>query len=88
MTKSRELAAKISEGTMQLVKNAKADMDAAKQNADAIYNSARNTLFVISGLALLIALVGAVWIARIVSQGLKRISVAIEAVAIGDIEQE
>ncbi|GAA3264483.1 hypothetical protein GCM10020258_30960 [Sphingomonas yabuuchiae] len=88
MTKSRELAVQISQGTQQLVKNAKADMEAAQQNADAIYDSSRNALFVISGLALAIALAGAVWIARIVSQGLKKISVAIEAVAIGDIEQE
>ena len=88
MTKSRELVGKISDGALRLVKNAKADMAGAKQNADAIYDSSRNTLILISGLALLIALVGAVWIARIVSQGLRRISVAIEAVAIGDIEQE
>ncbi|QXT35645.1 HAMP domain-containing protein [Sphingomonas sanguinis] len=88
MTRSRELAGKISEGTLQLVKNAKADMETAKQNADAIYKSSLNTLIVISGLALLIALAGAVWIARIVSQGLKKVSSAIEAVAIGDIEQE
>ncbi|WP_072572961.1 HAMP domain-containing protein [Granulibacter bethesdensis] len=88
MTKSRELAGKISRATTQLVGSSKADMDEANKATDTMYDSARTMMIVMAGLALVVALAGAIWIGWIVAQGLKKASVVIAAVAIGDIEQE
>lgn len=53
-----------------------------------LYYNARTTLIAVAALALLIAVAGAVYISLLVSGGLKRIGVALDAVAIGDLERE
>ncbi|MEH3101271.1 methyl-accepting chemotaxis protein [Sphingomonas adhaesiva] len=58
------------------------------EQTTALYESSRNILLGTAALALLVAIAGAFWISRIVSRGLKVASVAIEAVAIGDLEQD
>ncbi len=88
MGRSREIVLAISGLTERLVTLSKQQMDQADRETNLLYASARMTLFIVAGIALLIAVAGALWISRIVSHGLRRASVAINAVAIGDLEQE
>ncbi|KTT74645.1 methyl-accepting chemotaxis protein [Sphingomonas endophytica] len=88
ITKSRLTATQLSDAASQLVKIAKADMDQANKDTDELYGNARSLTIAVSVVALLIAIAGAFWISRIVSIGLKRASDAIEAVAIGDLEND
>ncbi|MBB4153210.1 methyl-accepting chemotaxis protein [Sphingomonas jinjuensis] len=55
---------------------------------NAVYSSSRSVLIGAGVVALLMAVGGALWISLLVSRGLKRIGVAVEAVAIGDLDQE
>jgi methyl-accepting chemotaxis protein len=88
ITRSRELATSMSDLADQLVSLAKQQMTQADQDTNALYASAVTTLYVVAAIALLIAVAGAFWISRIVSQGLRRISTAVSAVSIGDLSQE
>ncbi|OAN65380.1 methyl-accepting chemotaxis protein [Sphingomonas sp. TDK1] len=88
ISRSRELATAMSDLADQLVVISKQQMAQADQDTNALYASAATTLWVVAGLALLIAVAGAFWISHIVSQGLRRVSTAVSAVAIGDLSQE
>ena len=88
ITRSREIATGMNEIVNQIVSLAKQQMTKADQDTNALYASAATTLYVAAAVALLIAVAGAVWISRIVSGGLRRVSTAIGAVAIGDLSQE
>jgi len=88
ISKSRELAGQMTAELDQIVGIAQQGMKQADADTDAQYANARNVLFITAGLALLIAVAGAFWISRLVSQGLKTVSVAIDAVAIGDLSQD
>ena len=85
---SRKLATDLSDVVNKVVDVQKQKMAQTDAETDQLYAVARTMLFVVSGIALLVAIGAAVWISRIVSGGLRRISVAINAVAIGDLEQE
>ena len=85
---SRRLAAALSDTVDKIVEREKQQMQQTDAETDATYAAARMMLFTVAGIALLLAVGGALWISRIVSGGLRRISVAINAVAIGDLEQE
>ncbi|WP_294282640.1 methyl-accepting chemotaxis protein, partial [uncultured Sphingomonas sp.] len=63
-------------------------MQEADASTTALYESSRLTMVLAGVAAFVIAVAGAVWISLIVSGGLKRIGVALDAVAIGDLEQE
>jgi len=88
ITKSREIASAMSDVADQLVALSKQQMTQADQDTNALYASAATTLWVVAGIALLIAVGGAFWISRIVSQGLRRVSAAVSAVSIGDLSQD
>ncbi|WP_343525742.1 methyl-accepting chemotaxis protein [Sphingomonas sp.] len=88
ITKSREIAGAMSEQLDQVVGIAQDGMKQADADTNAQYANARNILFLTAGLALLIAVAGALWISRLVSQGLHKVSVALDAVAIGDLDQD
>ncbi|WP_139810224.1 MCP four helix bundle domain-containing protein, partial [Sphingomonas azotifigens] len=88
VTRSREIASEISEITGQIVALSKQQMKQADQDTSVLYANAATTLWVVAGVALLIAAGGAFWISRIVSQGLRRVSTAVSAVAIGDLSQD
>ena len=88
ITKSREASMRISALCVQLVSLAKADLQTASNDAQATYDNARNVMLGVAALAILVAVGGALWISRIVSMGLKKVSVAIEAVAVGDLSQD
>ncbi|MET3713190.1 methyl-accepting chemotaxis protein [Sphingomonas trueperi] len=87
ITRSRELAGTISNLVGQIVTLSRQQMEQADRDTSALYASAATTLYVVAGLALLLAVGGAFWIARIVSTGLRRIAQAVDAVAIGDLDQ-
>ncbi|MGE7206167.1 HAMP domain-containing protein, partial [Sphingomonas sp. NPDC019816] len=88
ITKSREASLRMSALCVQLVALAKADLQAASDEAQATYENARNVMLGVAALAILIAVGGALWISRIVSTGLKKVSIAVEAVAVGDLSQD
>ncbi|WP_200921910.1 methyl-accepting chemotaxis protein [Sphingomonas sp. Leaf29] len=86
--KSRDLMKKMSQSIDTLVERSNVRMADAKEATAAQYASARNLLTTVAIAALLIAIAGALWISMIVSKGLKRVSVALDAVAVGDLDQE
>ncbi|MFN3676600.1 MAG: methyl-accepting chemotaxis protein [Sphingomonas pseudosanguinis] len=88
ITKSREVAMGMSTLCTQLVTLAKADLQTASDDAQATYENARNVMLGVAAMAILIAVGGALWISRIVSMGLKKVSIAVEAVSIGDLDQD
>jgi methyl-accepting chemotaxis protein len=85
---SRRLAAVLSGTIDKIVEGEKSQMSQVDEDTDALYYAARMMLFAVAGIALLVAVGGAIWISRLVSGGLKRVSTAINAVAIGDLDQE
>ncbi|WP_294335247.1 methyl-accepting chemotaxis protein [uncultured Sphingomonas sp.] len=87
MTRSRDTVLAISDLVGQLVTLSKTQMAQADSDTSALYGTASTMLYVVSGLALLIAVGGAWWISRTVSNGLARVSTAISAVAEGDLNQ-
>ena len=63
-------------------------MNETNQETDELYATSRNIMIATIVLALLIGLSAAIWISMTVSRGLKRVGTAIDAVAIGDLDQE
>ncbi|WP_294212395.1 MCP four helix bundle domain-containing protein, partial [uncultured Sphingomonas sp.] len=88
ITKSRPIATAMSGNIDRVIDFNKQAMDKARDDTSANYTNARNVLLGVAAMAVLIAVAGALWISMIVSGGLKRISIALDAVAIGDLEQE
>ena len=88
ITRSREIATAMSDVADQLVALSKQQMAQADQDTNTLYANAATTLWIVAAIALLIAVAGAFWISRIVSQGLRRISIAVSAVSIGDLSQD
>jgi methyl-accepting chemotaxis protein len=66
----------------------KATMAQADTDTDAQYQTTRNFIFGLTGIALVIAVVAALWIALGISRGLNKIMGVAEAVAIGDLNQD
>ncbi|MGW8191360.1 methyl-accepting chemotaxis protein [Sphingomonas hankookensis] len=65
-----------------------ANMKEADEATNVLYAESRMVLVVTGIIAFVIAVLGAVWISLTVSRGLKRITVALDAVAIGDLDNE
>ncbi|GAA4217745.1 methyl-accepting chemotaxis protein [Sphingomonas endophytica] len=63
-------------------------MKQADESTNDLYAESRTMMVTAGTIALLLAIVGAVWISLVVSRGLKRIGVAVEAVAVGDLDQD
>jgi methyl-accepting chemotaxis protein len=85
---SRTLANELSATVQKIVDLQKRQMQQTDDETDAIYASARVMLMTVAGVALLLAVGGAVWISRIVSKGFSMIRAALNAVAIGDLDQD
>lgn len=85
---SRKLAQTLTGTLNKIVTLQQQRMAEAVAATDVLYSEARTLLLTVAGIALLLAIGGAVWISRIVSRGLRQISVAIDAVAIGDLSQD
>ncbi len=78
---------------IETVTQARVDANrAAMQQADADttaqYLTTRNFIFAVAGVALLMAIAAALWIALGISAGLNKAKAAVSAVAIGDLDQD
>ncbi|WP_294320016.1 MCP four helix bundle domain-containing protein [uncultured Sphingomonas sp.] len=71
-----------------MVTRQRGEMKAADAGGDVLYATSRTTLLTVAIVAFVIAVFGAIWISLTVSRGLKRVSVALDAVAIGDLDNE
>jgi len=85
---ARDALDRVMKQTEDLVGRAREDMGQVDKETDALYSSARITLLTVAAIAIIGALVGAIWISLIVSRGLARVSNAINAVAIGDLDND
>ncbi|WP_267435121.1 methyl-accepting chemotaxis protein [Sphingomonas sp. GM_Shp_1] len=88
MTNGREKTMKMADSLGKLVKISQDAMIQADKDTNDLYEQARTLLITVAVVAMLIAVAGAVWISLLVSNGLKRIGVALDAVAIGDLDRE
>lgn len=66
----------------------RAAMKEADESTNQLYAESRNIMLTAGVIAFVIAIAGAIWISLVVSRGLKRIGVAVEAVSIGDLDQD
>ncbi len=72
----------------EVVARQREEMAAADAEGDALYAQSRTMLLAMAAVAILIAIGGALWISMIVSRGLKRVGIALDAVAVGDLDNE
>ncbi len=77
----------MSADTLKLVKLNVAGGDAASDTGDKVFAQARTLFIGLVILALVIGSIAALWISRTVTMGLRKVAGAIEAVAIGDLNQ-
>ena len=82
------LLKKMNESINRLTDYQRSMMKEADESTNELYAQSRLTLVITGIIAFVIAVLGAAWISMIVSRGLKRVSVALDAVAVGDLEQE
>jgi methyl-accepting chemotaxis protein len=80
-------AVKVGQQVDRIVTRQRSEVKDADEAGNVLYDQSRTMLLIVSAVALLLAVAGALWIARIVSRGLNRISVALGAVAVGDLDQ-
>ena len=85
---SRQASEKTGDLLDKIIAKQQGEMTAAAREGDTLYGQARMTLIVAAAIALLIAIAGAIWVSRVVSMGLRRVGVAINAVAVGDLDNE
>lgn len=88
MGEARRQIMAVSDTITKMVDLQRERMREADVQAAELYASSRMTMLVTAGLALLIAIAGALWISHVVSTGLRRVSTALDAVAVGDLEHE
>ncbi|MCQ1573941.1 methyl-accepting chemotaxis protein [Neorhizobium galegae] len=63
-------------------------MEQADRDTDEQYQTTRNFIIGLTGIALVIAIIAALWIALGIGKGLRKIMDAVDAVAVGDLNQE
>lgn len=88
LTTSRDLMKRMSKTIDILVERSNVRMEEARVATEQSYEQARTLLITAAVVAFLVAIGGAVWIGRIVALGLKRVGVALDAVAAGDLDSE
>ena len=88
MGDARTIYLSLTKDVQALVSTQQAKMKQADADTNALYADARSLLLVIAVIAILVAVAGAIWVSLVVSRGLNRIGVALDAVAIGDLDQE
>ncbi|MBN9334153.1 methyl-accepting chemotaxis protein [Devosia sp.] len=84
---SRAVIVEMDEAIKQLIARAETILDEADHRTNEQYAATSTLTIIISALAVLFALGAAVWIAMGVAKGLASIKHAIDAVAIGDLDQ-
>ncbi|WP_029621310.1 MCP four helix bundle domain-containing protein, partial [Pseudorhizobium marinum] len=86
-SQGRAVMDKIEETINVRIEANKAQMIEADQQTNLQYETTRNLILAISGVALLIAAAAAFWIALGISSGLRKVMSVAEAVSIGDLNQ-
>jgi len=86
-SESRRLMDEIEETINVRIDSNKGLMKQADEDTEAQYATTRNLILAISGVALLLAIGAAAWIALSINAGLRKIQSAAQAVAIGDLNQ-
>jgi methyl-accepting chemotaxis protein len=86
-TESRSLMDEIEKTINVRIESNKGLMTKADEDTDNLYATTRNLILVIAGIALVLAVGAAVWLALGINSGLKKIKSVAEAVAIGDLDQ-
>jgi len=71
-----------------LVTRQEAHLNEAREEGHAVYANARTTLLLTAAVALLAAIAGAVWISLLLSRGLRKVAIVIDAAAQGDLDQD
>ena len=88
MGEARTISIALAKNMKDLVAMQQAKMKQADADTSELYAQARTLLVTIAVIAILTAVAGALWVSLVVSRGLNRISEALDAVAIGDLDQE
>ncbi|MFD1035070.1 methyl-accepting chemotaxis protein [Sphingomonas hankookensis] len=88
MSEGRDRVMSMSNSIEELAEMQRGQMKQADNDTNVLYAEARTTLIATAIVALLVAVAGAIWISLTVSRGLKRVGVALDAVAVGDLDQE
>ncbi len=88
MGEARDRVMSMSNAIEELSNLQRSRMKQADNDTNALYAEARTTLIVTGVIAMLVAVLGAIWISLTVSRGLKRVTIALDAVAIGDLDNE
>jgi len=88
MGEGRDRVMSMSKSVEELAEMQRSQMKQADSDTNVLYAEARTTLVATAIVAMLVAIAGAIWISLTVSRGLKRVSVALDAVAIGDLDNE
>jgi methyl-accepting chemotaxis protein len=86
-TESRKLMNEIEETIIASIDFNKAEMTREDAATNAQYERTRNLILMISGIALIIAVGAALWIALGINSGLRKIQSVAGAVAVGDLDQ-
>jgi methyl-accepting chemotaxis protein len=71
-----------------IVEKQRAHMHEADEDTNVLYANSRNLLIAVGCAATILAVICATWISLLVSRGLKRVGMALDAVAIGDLDQD
>ena len=88
MQASKPLYDQMSGDLVKLVELNVAGGKAASEEGDKVFSEARALFIALVVIGLIIGVAAALWISRTVTQGLRKVSTAIEAVAIGDLDQD
>ncbi|MFN7011968.1 MAG: methyl-accepting chemotaxis protein [Allorhizobium sp.] len=87
VTDARTAANELDTAVEELITLSKQQLEEANVAADVTYESTRTIMIAVSAVAVLIGLIAAFWISITISRGLGKIKQAVEAVAVGDLEQ-
>lgn len=88
LDESRTLFDDFSADLLKLVKLNVEGGEKASAEGDAAYADARNLFIVLLCAAMIAGIAAAIWISLTISRGLKNVSIAIDAVAIGDLDKD
>jgi methyl-accepting chemotaxis protein len=87
-TEQKKMAEAMIRDVASIVDRQRAAMHESDEATNVLYADARNTLIGVGLAAALLSTFAAAWISLAVSRGLKRVGTALDAVAIGDLDQE
>ncbi|MEH3124207.1 MAG: methyl-accepting chemotaxis protein [Sphingomonas phyllosphaerae] len=87
-TEQKKLVEAVVHDVSTIVERQRAAMHQSDEATSALYADARNLLIGVGVAATLLSVACAIWISLALSRGLKRVGTTLDAVAIGDLDQE